>query len=43
MSGVGARQFGETFPIGTLVVNVASCFLVGLLFYLLEGRFLILA
>lgn len=41
MSGVVARRFGETFPMGTLVVNLAGCFLVGLLFYLLEERFLI--
>lgn len=41
MSGVVARRYGETFPLGTLVVNLAGCFLVGLLFYLLQERFLV--
>ncbi|CAN5685063.1 fluoride efflux transporter CrcB [soil metagenome] len=40
MSGVVARR-GETFPFGTLVVNLVGCFLVGLLFYLLQERFLV--
>lgn len=34
-----ARRYGQTFPMGTLVVNLVGCFLVGLLFYLLEERF----
>lgn len=41
MSGVVAKRDGETFPMGTLVVNLVGCFLVGLLFYLLEERFLV--
>ena len=41
MSGVIAKRYGETFPMGTLVVNLLGCFLVGLLFYLLEERFLV--
>jgi fluoride exporter len=41
LSGVVARRFGETFPTGTLVVNVIGCFLAGFLFYLLQDRFLI--
>jgi len=41
MSGVIARRYGETFPTGTLVVNLVGCFLIGLLFYLLEERFLV--
>ena len=41
MSGVVAKRYGETFPAGTLVVNLVGCFLVGLLFYLLEERFLV--
>ena len=41
MSGVVAKRYGETFPTGTLVVNLGGCFLVGLLFYLLEERFLV--
>jgi fluoride exporter len=36
-----ARRFGETFPTGTLAVNLVGCFLAGLLFYLLFDRFLI--
>ena len=41
LSGIVARRFGETFPTGTLVVNVAGCFLAGFLFYLLQERFLV--
>lgn len=41
LSGLIARRFGETFPTGTLVVNVVGCFLAGLLFYLMQERFLI--
>jgi CrcB protein len=36
-----AKRFGETFPIGTLVVNLMGCFLAGLLAYLLLERFAI--
>jgi CrcB protein len=28
-SGLVARRFGEFFPLGTLVVNVSGCFVVG--------------
>lgn len=38
-SGVAARRLGEAFPWGTLLVNVAGCFLAGLLFQLLQERF----
>jgi CrcB protein len=38
LSGAVARRYGEEFPWGTLAVNVAGCFLVGLLFQLFEGR-----
>jgi CrcB protein len=41
LSGVLARRYGETFPLGTLVVNLLGCFLVGLLFYLLQERYLV--
>jgi CrcB protein len=41
VSGFIARRFGETFPTGTLIVNVLGCFLAGLLFYLFQERFLI--
>lgn len=34
-----AQRFGETFPLGTLAVNLAGCFLAGLLFYLMFDRF----
>lgn len=36
-----ARRFGETFPAGTLIVNLAGCFLAGLLFYLMFERYLV--
>ncbi|HEX8652548.1 MAG TPA: fluoride efflux transporter CrcB [Pyrinomonadaceae bacterium] len=41
LSGVAARRFGETFPVGTLLVNVLGCFLAGFLFYLMQERFLV--
>jgi len=41
LSGFIARRFGETFPAGTLVVNVVGCFLAGFLFYLMQERFLV--
>ena len=41
LSGVVARRYGETFPVGTLVVNLIGCFLVGLLFYLMQERFMV--
>jgi len=39
LSGVVARRYGETFPTGTLVVNLVGCFLAGLLFYVMNERF----
>lgn len=43
LSGVLARRFGETFPVGTLAVNLTGSFLIGLLAALAdtEGRLLI--
>jgi CrcB protein len=36
-----AKRFGETFPTGTLIVNLIGCFLAGLLFYLMFDRELV--
>ena len=41
LSGVVARQYGETFPWGTMAVNLIGCFLAGAIFYLTEERFLL--
>lgn len=38
LSGVIARRYGETFPLGTLVVNALGCFAVGFLFYFFYDR-----
>ncbi|HEX3251969.1 MAG TPA: fluoride efflux transporter CrcB [Pyrinomonadaceae bacterium] len=38
LSGVIARRYGETFPYGTLAVNLAGCFVIGFLFYLFYDR-----
>ena len=38
LSGVVARRYGETFPFGTLVVNLVGCFVIGFLFYLFYER-----
>jgi CrcB protein len=35
-----AKRFGETFPTGTLVVNLIGCFMAGLLFNLMFSRYL---
>ena len=40
LSGVIARRYGETFPLGTLTVNAIGCFLAGFIFYFLYERFL---
>jgi len=40
-SGVVARRYGETYPYGTLAVNLVGCFLVGLLFHLMQDRYLV--
>src|SRR4030095_6524796 len=39
LSEVTARRFGETFPTGTLLVNLAGCFVAGLLFHLMFDRY----
>lgn len=41
LSGLIARQYGETFPWGTMAVNMIGCFLTGAIFNLTEERFLI--
>lgn len=41
LSGLIAKRYGETFPLGTLVVNLVGCFLVGMLFCLLQERFMV--
>jgi CrcB protein len=38
LSGVIARRYGETFPLGTLVVNAIGCFIIGFLFYSFYDR-----
>lgn len=38
LSGAVSRRYGGSFPFGTLLVNLLGCFLVGLLFYLLQER-----
>jgi CrcB protein len=43
VSGFVARQFGETFPYGTLIVNVTGSFIIGLFATLTDtdGRWLV--
>jgi fluoride exporter len=43
LSGVVAQRYGETFPWGTLVVNVTGCFAIGLFATLTgtDGRWLV--
>lgn len=41
LSGIIARRYGETFPTGTLVVNIVGCFVAGLLFYFFQERNLV--
>ena len=40
LSGVVHRLFGASFPYGTLVVNMAGCFIFGLVWALAQGRVL---
>lgn len=41
LSTVVYRFAGESFPYGTLTVNVIGCFLIGLLMTVLQDRFII--
>ena len=36
-----ARRFGESFPVGTIIINVLGCFLAGFLFYVMQERNLV--
>jgi CrcB protein len=39
LAGVAARRYGETFPAGTLAVNLLGCFLAGALYFFLQERY----
>lgn len=41
LSGYVAKQYGETFPWGTMAVNLIGCLLAGAVFYLAEERLLL--
>jgi len=41
LSGVLARQYGETFPWGTMAVNLIGCVGAGAVFFLTEERFVL--
>lgn len=41
LSGLVARQYGETFPWGTMSVNMVGCLVTGAVFHLTEERFLV--
>ena len=41
LSGFVARQYGETFPWGTLIVNLIGSFLAGAMYHLAEERLLL--
>lgn len=41
VSGVVGRKYGESFPWGTMAVNLVGCFLAGAVFYLAEERSLL--
>ena len=41
LAGVVQRMAGPGFPLGTAVVNVLGCFLFGLIWTLIEERFLL--
>jgi len=40
LSGWVARHFGQSFPSGTLAVNLLGCFIMGALYFVLEERVL---
>ena len=41
LAGFVSRQYGETFPWGTLIVNLLGSFVAGAMYYLAEERLLI--
>lgn len=41
LSAAVARQYGETFPWGTMAVNLLGCLITGAVFFLTEERFVI--
>lgn len=41
LSGVVARQYGESFPWGTMAVNLIGCVGAGAVFFLTEERFVL--
>jgi fluoride exporter len=41
LSGWVDRRIGETFPSGTMVINLSGCFLAGFVYQLTEHRFMV--
>ena len=41
LAGLVAKEYGETFPWGTMAVNLIGCFLAGAIFHVTEERFLL--
>lgn len=41
LAGYVARQYGETFPWGTMAVNLIGCLVTGVVFYATEERFVV--
>jgi len=41
LSGWADQRWGATFPIGTVIVNAAGCFVIGFLFHATEEKYLV--
>ena len=41
ISGWADERWGPTFPVGTLMVNLAGCLLIGFLFHSFQDRYLV--
>ena len=41
LSGLADQRFGGTFPIGTILVNLVGCLLIGFLFHSMEEKYLV--